>query len=514
VSERGRRIALGALGALSFLAAWEAIGRLGWFGRTFPPISEIAPAFWEDRDLLLRSATASTSRAAVGYLLGILLALLVAVAILLLPRFETGVYRLAVVINAIPVIAVGPLIQILGLQAYTPAVFAMMLVFFTTMVAATRGFLSGSAATHDVVSVLGASRWQRFLRLQLPDAVPSIADGLRIAAPTAFVGALLGEWFGAERGLGVLMINAMRNFDVTLLWASASIAVAISAVAYWLLGVAESAAVERFARTVQTRGVLAPDLADTRSRAMRALTWPARFWAVGIVVSAWQLWITLGDVDPIVMPGPTSVAGYLLRNPLTYVVQAAITSEVAVAGLVIGCVAGLVLAVAAWLSKTVSALIEPSVLVIPTIPIVVIIPVVASIVGFNRWTVVIVAVLLSFFPVFVLATSGLRYRPAGADDVFSALGAGRLKRLRYLALPSAVPNLMTAVRISAAACFLGALVAEWLVGTTGLGELFRESRALLEPQRAWGAIIVAVVVSVAAYLLAYRVELRVRDRWS
>lgn len=47
-----------------------------------------------------------------------------------------------------------------------------------------------------------------------------------------------------------------------------------------------------------------------------------------------------------------------------------------------------------------------------------------------------------------------------------------------------------------------------------LGELFRESRALLEPQRAWGAIIVAIVVSVAAYLMAYRVELRVRERWS
>jgi NitT/TauT family transport system permease protein len=185
-----------------------------------------------------------------------------------------------------------------------------------------------------------------------------------------------------------------------------------------------------------------------------------------------------------------------------------------VVGLAIGMLAGVALAIGAWLSPTVSALIEPSVLVIPTVPIVVVIPIVASLVGFNRWTVVLVAVLLSFFPVFVLATSGLRYRPAGADDVFSALGASRWKRLRYLALPSAVPNLMTAVRISAAACFLGALVAEWLVGTSGLGELFRESRALLQPQRAWGAIVVAVVVSVAAYLAAYRVELRVRERWS
>jgi ABC-type nitrate/sulfonate/bicarbonate transport system permease component len=259
---------------------------------------------------------------------------------------------------------------------------------------------------------------------------------------------------------------------------------------------------------------MAPNLADTRSRAARALTWPARFWAVGLVIGGWQLWISVGEVDPIVMPAPTSVARYVISSPSTYLFQGAITTQVAVSGLVIGMIAGLLLAVVACLVPSIGALIEPAVLVIPTVPIVVIIPVVASVVGFNRWTVIVVAVLLSFFPVFVLSTSGLRYRPAGADDVFSALGVGRLRRLRYLALPSAVPNLLTAVRISAASCFLGALVAEWLVGTSGLGQLFRESRALLEPERAWGAIIVAIAVSVTAYLLAYRLELNGRERWS
>jgi NitT/TauT family transport system permease protein len=288
----------------------------------------------------------------------------------------------------------------------------------------------------------------------------------------------------------------------------------ISAFVYWVLGVVETLAVERFARTVQTRGVLAPDVTVATSRTSRVLRWVGRFWAVAVVIAAWQIWIVVADLDPIVMPTPASVGVHIAQEPGTYLAQAGITSQVAIGGLVVGLAAGLLLAVAAWVSPTVSALIRPAVLVIPTVPIVVIIPVVASIVGFNRWTVLLVAVLLSFFPVFVLATSGLQYRPAGADDVFSALGASRLTRLRHLALPSAVPNLMTAVRISAAACFLGALVAEWLVGTSGLGKLFRESRALLQPQRAWGAIVVSVVVSVAAYLVAYRAELWGRERWS
>jgi sulfonate transport system permease protein len=514
MTDRARRLTLAAIGGFAFVAAWELIGRLGWFGHSFPPLSEVFPTVSEQADLLARSAESTVGRAAIGYSAGVATSFLVALAVLLLPRLEPGVYRLAVVVNAIPIIALGPLVQIFGLQVYTPAIFAAMLVFFTTMVAVTRGFHSGSAATHDVLSVYGASRWQRFVTLQLPDAVPSIADGLRIAAPTAFVGALLGEWFGAERGLGILMINAMRNFDVSMLWASALVAIVISALLYWLLGVVESLAVERFARTVQTRGVLAPDLTVARSRASRVLRWAGRFWAVAVVIAAWQLWIVAADIDPIVMPTPASVGSYILEEPGTYLTQAAITSQVAVGGLLVGLAAGVLLAVLAWMSPTLSALIQPAVLVVPTVPIVVIIPVVASIVGFNRWTVVLVAVLLSFFPVFVLSTSGLQYRPAGADDVFSALGATRLTRLRHLALPSSVPNLMTAVRISAAACFLGALVAEWLVGTSGLGELFRESRALLQPQRAWGAIAVGVAVSVAAYLIAYRAELWGRERWS
>jgi hypothetical protein len=164
---------------------------------------------------------------------------------------------------------------------------------------------------------------------------------------------------------------------------------------------------------------MAPNLADTRSRAARALTWPARFWAVGLVIGGWQLWISVGEVDPIVMPAPTSVARYVISSPSTYLFQGAITTQVAVSGLVIGMIAGLLLAVVACLVPSIGALIEPAVLVIPTVPIVVIIPVVASVVGFNRWTVIVVAVLLSFFPVFVLSTSGLRYRPASRRRLLS-----------------------------------------------------------------------------------------------
>jgi NitT/TauT family transport system permease protein len=153
-------------------------------------------------------------------------------------------------------------------------------------------------------------------------------------------------------------------------------------------------------------------------------------------------------------------------------------------------------------------------MLLPTVPIVVVIPIVARIVGYNQRTVIVTSVLMAFFPVFVLVASGLRARPAGADDLFGVYGATGLTRLRLLALPSSVPNMLVAVRIAAANCFLGALAAEWLIGTSGLGHAFSESRVRLATEAAWAAIILAIVCSIVAYLLAESLERRIRPKFT
>jgi sulfonate transport system permease protein len=508
-----RRILLGVLGAALLAAAWQVLGARGSLGRSVPPLTDIARRGWEDRELLIRAGRATMSRSALGYMVGVAAASFVAFGLLFVPRAEAGVHRLAVVVNAVPVIALGPLVQVTALRSSTPVIFAVMAVFFTTLVAVSTGLRAGSAACHSVFSALGASRWQRFRRLQLPAAVPAIADGLKVAAPAALLGSVLGEWYGAERGLGVLLINAMRNFQVDLLWAAAFASVALSAGTYALLSIAESRAVERFSRTVEVKGVFGV-AHDVRSRTRRFVAAPVQLWAVALVVLAWQAWITLDDVDRIVAPAPGDVFAYIAQHPGDYLGDALSTLQSAVGGLALGMILGILLAVLASFSPLLSGLVAPLSLLMPSIPIVVIIPVVARILGYSPSTVLVVAVLMAFFPVFVLAMSGLQYRPAGSDSLFSVYGAGRLTRLRRLELASAVPNLLIALRISAASCFLGALTAEWLMGTSGLGHTFSESRALLQPERAWGAIVVAVVLSVCAFLGAGWIEKQGRERWS
>ena len=113
------RIGLGAAGAACFLLLWEAAGRNGWLGRTFPPLSDAVAEIGRLDDVIRRAAIATLERAAWGYLLGAGLAVALAVFALLLPRFENATYTGSIVVHAIPAIALGPVINALGFIGYT-----------------------------------------------------------------------------------------------------------------------------------------------------------------------------------------------------------------------------------------------------------------------------------------------------------------------------------------------------------------------------------------------------------
>jgi NitT/TauT family transport system permease protein len=157
---------------------------------------------------------------------------------------------------------------------------------------------------------------------------------------------------------------------------------------------------------------------------------------------------------------------------------------------------------------------SPIAVIMPTVPIVVLIPLLARLFGFSQTTVVVIAALIAFFPVYVFTLSGLRARPAGADDVFSALGSPTHRRIALLAIPSAIPNVLTGVRITASTVFLATLTAEWLMGSNGLGFLFSISGASFKTSVAWGAILIAVIFAVLTYQLASALERWGRERWT
>lgn len=167
------------------------------------------------------------TEAAWGFLYGNLVALVLASAVLLVPRLEPIVLQIGVVTYCLPIVAVGGLSIVLlggakraGDPSSTAIFLAAFLVFFTTLVGATVGFKAAGRASLDLVSVYGGGRFTQLRKVRLIAALPSILSALQIAVPTSFLGAVLGEYMGAtDRSVGITLIRLQGNLDSVRVWA-------------------------------------------------------------------------------------------------------------------------------------------------------------------------------------------------------------------------------------------------------------------------------------------------------
>jgi NitT/TauT family transport system permease protein len=170
-------------------------------------------------------------------------------------------------------------------------------------------------------------------------------------------------------------------------------------------------------------------------------------------------------------------------------------------------------AVIAWSSRILSGILVPLGLIFSSVPVVALIPVLARLLGYDMKTVLGIVIIISFFPAFVFTAAGLNALPAGSSDLFKVLGANRWRRFVHLVLPSAVPNWMIALRLSAPPAVLSAMLAEFLMGKSGLGFLFRQSATEFATERAFGTSVIATVISVLCFTSAVAAEKFVNDKW-
>jgi ABC-type nitrate/sulfonate/bicarbonate transport system permease component len=238
---KARAFLYGVLGCVLLLVCWELLGRSGALGKTLPAFSQVVRVYAQGprRALLLRSAGATLSSAVAGYAAGALAGVAVAVLAHLAPVLREGLDRMAVLVNALPVIALGPILIITVGRLGTPAALAAVPVFFLLYTACGVGLRAANLRLGLVFTTLGASSWQRLLRLEAVAALPSVLSGMKIAAGSAMIGAIVGEWFGAPSGLGVVVLNSMQNFQIPLLWATVIVIATITLSSYGMLTMLE-----------------------------------------------------------------------------------------------------------------------------------------------------------------------------------------------------------------------------------------------------------------------------------
>lgn len=240
-----------AAGFLIFFAAWELAGRFGWLGPSFPPMSEILATFGSEwsRGLLFRAMNATVYASCLAFFIGALAALLLTLITAVLPITEKGLDTFASGLYAVPTIAFGPVLILLVGHSNTAILLGALSTYFPIYVALTSALRFAPPVYADLSRVLGATPARTFFRLSLPFSIPAFIDGLRLGAPAAVLGVILGEWFGASRGLGVLIISSLQNVRITQLWAAALLSIACTFGAYLLLTLLYRWALERFSWT-------------------------------------------------------------------------------------------------------------------------------------------------------------------------------------------------------------------------------------------------------------------------
>jgi NitT/TauT family transport system permease protein len=184
-----------------------------------PSPTAIAASFAGEWGMLLEHTLVTAKEAALGFLIGNGVALLLAAVMAESRLLERGLYPYVLALRSLPIVAVAPLLVIwLGFNIW-PIVFAAALVcFFPTLVNAIEGLRATDQNTMELMRGLNASRWQVFWRIKVFNALPYVMAALKIAVTSALVGAVVGEWIGADAGLGYLTILANNYVDTLLLF--------------------------------------------------------------------------------------------------------------------------------------------------------------------------------------------------------------------------------------------------------------------------------------------------------
>lgn len=197
--------------------------------------------------------------------------------------------------------------------------------------------------------------------------------------------------------------------------------------------------------------------------------WMAPTLTVAGVLAAWQAVCSLGFVPTFMLPSPVEVVQALAADAGLLAGHAVVTIEEAVVGLVLGVAVGFAVAVLMDRFELVWRALDPLITISQTIPTVAIAPLLVLWFGYDLLPKVLLVVLTTFFPITVALASGFRSVDPDVVDLMRTMNASRVQIFWYAKLPAAADQFFAGLRISATYAVVGAVVAEWLGGFSGLG---------------------------------------------
>jgi NitT/TauT family transport system permease protein/putative hydroxymethylpyrimidine transport system permease protein len=214
------------------------------------------------------------------------------------------------------------------------------------------------------------------------------------------------------------------------------------------------------------------------------------FVLVLVLAGAWELYVDLGGVSPLVLPAPHAIAVALYRDRSLLWSNFLVTAEEVLLGVLAAAAAALALATAMHFSRIVRSSVYPLLIASQTIPIPLLAPILVLWLGFGLEPKLIVVGLVSFFSIVVTTLAGFASVDPELTKLMRTFGASRRRVFLSVELPWALPGVFTGARIAVIIAVLGAVLAEQAGSNSGLGYVFTQSVAQLLTARAFATIVI------------------------
>ena len=227
--------------ALLLLTLWQAIAMKLNAAYILPSPMQILMRLWELREpLLLVHLPATMAVTFIGLLISIVLGLLLAVAMDLIPLAEKAFYPIIIASQTIPTTAIAPLFVLwFGYGIWSKVLVTVLITFFPITISVFDGFRSAKTEMEELLLTYGAGKKDIFLKLKLPGALPYFFSAIKMAIPLSIIGAAIGEWLGAQSGLGYFSRRMMTQLDGAGVFAPIVLLSIVAMLIVWLIGLLE-----------------------------------------------------------------------------------------------------------------------------------------------------------------------------------------------------------------------------------------------------------------------------------
>ncbi|MCX8996953.1 ABC transporter permease [Rhizobiaceae bacterium BDR2-2] len=211
--------------AVFLIGLWQVVVWLFTPPRYILPAPQaVAEAFLSRPSFLATHALITLSEILAGFAAGTMLGVITAIGVTALPKVERLVWPAVVMLQSFPVFVIAPLLVLwFGFGMASKVVMTTIIIFFPVASAFADGLRNIHQDILDAAALTEANRWQALRHIRIPLALPALFSGLRVAAPLAPLGAVVGEWVGASAGLGYVMVEANARMQTGTVFAAMAI---------------------------------------------------------------------------------------------------------------------------------------------------------------------------------------------------------------------------------------------------------------------------------------------------